>query len=397
MRTTRHQARRTVLYLTAWNVQAIHEGIVSYAREAGWILNNAMAFSGDIPRDAQPDGVICRHMFRPDLLEFVRQLDVPVVTFEHEESLPLPRVYYDEEAIGEVAAEHLLARGYKTLAFLHLHFAPYQLPRMAGFRRVTEAAGRRFLELAPPTRPATWHPTPGPAWQWLRDVLAMEQEPVGIMATNDQAARPMIDALDAMGFNIPTQIGVIGAENDPLVCEIAAVPFSSVETNTRQIGYQAARLLDDLISGAKPPADALRVAPRDVTTRASTDLPAIPNRHAAEALHYIWQHYHEPLQVSDVATATPVTRRRLQTLFRTHVGRSMQEEIARIRTGKACHLLLNTDLKINQIASVSGFSGGLHLHRTFQSVLGIGPKALRESGALPDLGLLPASAATGTP
>ncbi len=392
MGTPSHHKRRTILYLTAWNVQAIHEGIVSYAREAGWILNNAMAFSGDIPHDARPDGVICRHMFRPDLLNFMRQLDVPVVTFEQEERLPRPRVYYDEEAIGNMAAEHLLARGYRTLAFLHLHVAPYQLPRMDGFRRAAEAAGCRFLELSPPTQPATWHPSPGPAWQWLGDALAPHKEPVGIMATNDQAARPMIDALDAMGFSIPAQLGVIGAENDPLVCEIAAVPFSSVDTNTRLIGYEAARLLDDLMSGGTPTPKALHIAPRGVTTRASSDLPAIANRHAAEALHHIWQHYLEPLQVSDVAAATPVTRRRLQTLFQTHVGRSMQEEIARLRTGKACRLLLQTELKINQVAAVSGFSSGLHLHRTFQSVLGVGPKVLRERGEAPDLGLLPASA-----
>ena len=188
------------------------------------------------------------------------------------------------------------------------------------------------------------------------------------------------------------KLGVIGAENDPLVCEIAAVPFSSVDTNTRLIGYEAARLLDDLMSGGTPTPKALHIAPRGVTTRASSDLPAIANRHAAEALHHIWQHYLEPLQVSDVAAATPVTRRRLQTLFQTHVGRSMQEEIARLRTGKACRLLLQTDLKINQVAAVSGFSSGLHLHRTFQSVLGVGPKVLRERGEAPDLGLLPASA-----
>ena len=36
----RHRTRRTVLYLTRWNVQALHEGIVAYAHEAGWILDN---------------------------------------------------------------------------------------------------------------------------------------------------------------------------------------------------------------------------------------------------------------------------------------------------------------------------------------------------------------------
>jgi len=187
--------RRRVLYLTAWNVQAIHEGIVAYAHEAGWILNNAMCFSGLIPDDAQPDGVICRHAYNPAILAFTRRLGVPAVGFEEDPRMPLPRVYYDEEAVGALAARHLIQRGHKTLGFLHLHFTPYQLLRRDGFRREVEQAGLRYVDFAPQTKPDSWHAAPGPAWDWLDAQLQQAGTPVGIMATNDQIARPLIDAL----------------------------------------------------------------------------------------------------------------------------------------------------------------------------------------------------------
>jgi LacI family transcriptional regulator len=384
--------RRTVLYLTAWNVHSLHQGIVDYAKQAGWILDNAMCYSGSIPLDAKPDGVICRHAYRSDIMDFACSLDVPTVGFEHDDRLPLPRVYFDEEAIGAMAARHLLDRGFRTLGFVHLRFNPHQMPRMTGFRREVAAAGCRFVELAPPVAPESWHPAPGPAWAWLQEALSPLHTPVGLMATNDQIARPLIDALVDMGYGVPTEIAVVAAENDPMICEIAAVPISSVDTNTHQIGYGAARMLDCLMDGNPLEQEILRVPPICVETRASSDIRATVNANAAEALNVIWQHYTEPLDVGAVAASVPVTRRRLQTLFQEHVGRTMQEEIARVRAAKACRLLKQTDLKINEVAAQCGFNTSLNLHRTFQLILGMGPKAFRENGTVPDLGLLPASA-----
>jgi LacI family transcriptional regulator len=389
--------RRLVLYLSAWSVQAVHEGIVDYAKQAGWILDNAMCYSGAIPHGVRPDGVICRHAFDSGIMEFTRKLKVPTVGFEHDDRLPIPRVYFDEEAIGAMAARHLLDRGFRTLGFVHLHFTPYQMPRMSGFKREAEAAGARFVELAPAVTPETWHPAPGPAWDWLREALSSIDTPVGVMATNDQIARPLIDALVDMGYGVPTEIAVVSAENDPMICEIAAVPISSVDTNTRRIGYEAAAMLDHLMDGDTPEKETRRIPPRRVETRASSDGLAIANVHAAEALHIIWQRYTEPIHVGEVAAFAPISRRRLQTLFLDHVGRTMQEEIARIRTAKACRLLKQTGLMVNEVAIECGFSTSLNLHRTFQTILGAGPKAFRESGTLPDLGVLPASAEIPAP
>ncbi len=387
-----HRKRRTVLYLSAWNVQAIHEGIVNYAKSAGWILDNAMCYSGELPAGSRADGVICRHAYRGDIIDFTRALNVPVVGFEHDERLSCPRVYFDEEAIGAMAARHLLARRYRTLGFVHLRHTPYQMPRMEGFRREVEAAGAQFVELAPHKAPASWHPAPGEAWTWLKDALKSMDKPLGLMATNDQIARPLIDALSAMGYAVPTEIAVVGAENDPLVCDIAAVPMSSVDTHTKKIGFEAARVLDQLMDGVSAAEDTLRIPPVRVETRQSSDMRATRNAYAAAALHTIWQHYTEPLDVAAVAATVPVTRRRLQTLFRDHVGRTMQEEIARVRTARACCLLKQTNMRVNDIASQCGFSTSLNLHRTFLTILGMGPKAFRASGEPPNLGVLPASA-----
>jgi len=212
-----------------------------------------------------------------------------------------------------------------------------------------------------------------------------------MMVTNDQIARPSIDALVHMGFSIPTQIAVVSAENDAMICDTAAVPISSVEANVRQMGYEAARRLNRLMDGESVGGDTLRIRPSRVQVRASSDVRAIPNEQVAQALHYIWTHYAEPIRVQDVAGSVPVTRRHLQTLFQQQVGRTMREELARVRAARACFLLKFSTLRVSEIAERCGFSSALHLHRTLQSVVGMGPKDFRNEGSMPELGVAPAS------
>jgi len=322
--------RRRVLFLLAQNVHALPEGVVAYAHKANWILDNMMAYSGVLPHGKRADGALCRHSFRQDIIDFTRALDVPTVGFEHVDVLPLPRVYYNEELIGRRAARHLLERGHRTLAFYHRGWTPFQLQRMEGFQAEAEAA---------------------------------------------------------------EEIAVVSAENDPMLCESGAIPVSSVETCTWKLGYESARLLDELMDGVPPPEMPRRIDPGEVETRASSDLVAVPNLHAARALRFIWSHYSEPINVERVSEHVSVTRRRLQTLFHDHVGRTMQDEIARIRTAKACSLLKHSQMKIHEVAVAVGFSSSLHLHRTFQSALHMGPKAFRDQGEIPDFGILPACTA----
>jgi len=382
---------RRVLYLAGWNVQAVHEGIADFAREAGWILDNTMCYSGEIPTGVKVDGVICRHSGEPRILDAVRALGVPSVTFENDSRLPLPRVYYDEEAIGAAAARHLMERGFTTLCFLHLRCSASQMQRKDGFQRAVEAAGLRYAELAPEKMPPTWHPPPGEEWDWLRQDLAKLEFPVGIMATNDQIARPLAEALLDMGYRIPAQIAVVGAENDPLLCEIGPLPISSVETQTRRMGYEVAHLLDRLMSGEPAPRETLLIQPSGVVARSSSNVRALANVHAAEALHFIWEHYWERITVADVSRGIPLTRRRLQTLFHEHVGRTMREEITRLRLAEACRLLKTTNLMIKDIAVRSGFVGGMQLHRTLHAETGVCPRTFRLKGKVPRLTPWPAA------
>lgn len=54
-------------------------------------------------------------------------------------------------------------------------------------------------------------------------------------------------------------------------------------------------------------------------------------------------------------------------------GQSFTETIRKLRIDKAKHLLLDTDLKLNQIAAMTGFSDPKYMSKVFRAEVGMLP------------------------
>jgi len=135
--------------------------------------------------------------------------------------------------------------------------------------------------------------------------------------------------------------------------------------------------LEGLMAGRAAPAKPILIPPTGVVTRKSTDVLALPDVDTARALRYIWEHFSEPLQVSDIAAAVAVSRRKLERHFRAHLGRSLNEELIRKRIERSCELLTATKLPSRNIAGQVGFSTETYFCRTFHRTMGMTPKKYR--------------------
>ena len=71
----------------------------------------------------------------------------------------------------------------------------------------------------------------------------------------------MLDACRAVGVAVPDDAAVIGVDNDELVCDLADPPLTSVVADTQRTGYEAARLLDQIMAGRKVAAQPHLFAP----------------------------------------------------------------------------------------------------------------------------------------
>ncbi len=211
----------------------------------------------------------------------------------------------------------------------------------------------------------------------MRKNLSALPKPLAVTAENDDLAAEVIFASQEEHLLVPEQVAVLGVMNDELRCNFTTVPLSSIDDNAEGMGFTAAELLDKLMAGEKIPQGLTRVPPIGVVTRQSTDILAIENTDVAMALKTIWTRYRDPINVEEVAAGVPISYRRLHDLFVEHVGRSMSDEIARLRVEHAARQLAETDKKVHSIAVESGFPDANRMVKVFRRIKGMTPGQFR--------------------
>ena len=275
----------------------------------------------------------------------------------------------DSHNAGRLAAEHLLERGFTHFGFCGYQGRIWSERRQAGFCRCLEERQLSCDVYEPPRRqfPLSWRREQSLVTAWLRSL----PKPVGIMACNDLRGRQVIESCLQAGFRVPDDVAVVGVDEDRLQCDLAYPPLSSVALNLERAGYQAAELLDGLMSGRIKRAQRILVEPTWVIPRRSTDVVAIEDQHVAAAVRFIRDHFARAITVDEVVGEVGISRRSLEIRFARHLGRSIREEIQRVRLAWGKRLLAETDLSAEKIAELSGFSSTSYLSSVFRRELGM--------------------------
>ncbi len=371
--------RKRVLLALAYYEHRMHLGAARYAREANWILDTRMAHYGAVPEDWEGDGVLALALpNRPDLTRYLQTVKTPIVALTADvEQLTAARVLLDNFRIGQLAAEHLLERGFRHLAFFKCTDYSDVRDREAGFAAAVNAAGLDYTRL-------DWHAAAreDPRRQmlaWLVRQLRKLANPLGILGQSDHRAYSIINACEAAGLAIPEQVAVVGVDNDQYTCEFAPVPITSVDSNRAELAYRGAELLDRLMHGRPAPPNPVVIPPVGLVVRRSSDILAIEHAEVAKALGFIWRHYGERIGVDDVVGATAISRCTLYGAFKQYVGRTIREELERKRIEHGRRLLLTSTEKVHHIARQCGFGSGEQFCRAFTRLTGSTPSAFRDS------------------
>jgi LacI family transcriptional regulator len=389
--------RRSVLLLLGFYNMPLHLGIARYAREASWTLNDTYVRGGYPPVWWRGDGILSLITNPKDVRALENFPDLPLVDVSKgwiSDSMPeedrksgygRARVYYDNAKIGRMAAEHFLQRGFKHIAYLNVGNYWLEMERIPEFRQTIEQAGGRFHEIAyykqfePGGKQSLQEHVE--AHQWLTRTIKEMPKPLGILVTADDVAPRLLQACDDAGVSVPEEVGILGCDNDPMVCDYTPVPLSSVDNDWERIGYEAARLLDRMMDGGEIPKEPILIPPKGVVTRLSTNILAVPDPQIARALRFIWENFPQPMGTDEVAAAAGLNRRTLERGFRLHLGRSVGDEIMRVRIDRAKKLLLESDHKAHQIAELAGFSGMVPFSKAFLRITGTRPSTFRKSGS----------------
>ncbi len=99
------------------------------------------------------------------------------------------------------------------------------------------------------------------------------------------------------------------------------------------------------------------------------------------AMLMIEQNLSTPQQVDRIASAVGLSKRQLERIFRTSLGKSIQEYSRDLRLLYGLWLLSNSTKTITAVAAESGFSDISHFNRLFRAAFHVAPSAMRRSGA----------------
>jgi AraC-like DNA-binding protein len=104
---------------------------------------------------------------------------------------------------------------------------------------------------------------------------------------------------------------------------------------------------------------------------------ALPSnwRHVNRALHYLREHFAEPVYAHDVADAVGLSESRLKVLFREALGIPWSRYIQGYRIQQAAALLGSGSASVTDVALAVGFESPSHFNATFRAFMGVSPGA----------------------
>jgi LacI family transcriptional regulator len=292
----------------------------------------------------------------------------------------LPLVHLDDAAVARMAAKQLLELNLRHFGFCGIAGANWSDRRGEAFAAAVGDAGcgcAFFRMHGGVPEHYSWEREQDELAAWLREL----PKPAGVMVCSDQRGEHVIEACRRGDVAVPDEVAVIGVDNDTILCELCDPPLSSVDTALDRVGYAAAELLDDLMAGGKPPAESVLFPPHGLVVRASSDALSVSDTDVVTALRFIREHACEPIGVDEVVKHVTLSRSTLQRRFRLLLGRSVHDEILRMRLLRARELLIETDLPLTQIAERAGFQHSEYLSVVFKQRLGQTPGKYRAAHA----------------
>lgn len=356
-----------------------------------------------IKRD-RVDGIIIA-IHGEEMARRFSRLSVPVINISNSPiRCNLPLVSQNDITVGQIAARHLIHCGCRAFAFWGHSGFRYSEQRLEGFRKeltneglgtalsisgcnVAEGPLDDHLEnlglqidrrINPSVKAKKGTNHTASIFKQMKRWLIAQPRPLGVFAVLDLYALLLIAAATEAGLRIPEDIAIMGCGNDDFWCEFESVPLTSIRLPSRKIGYEAASLLERMLQGRERRAPSVQLPIDGIAVRHSTDILYVQDQTVSKAIRFIREHASENIYVADIAKHAGTSLSSLQAKIKATLGRSLIEELNRVRIQKAQNLLAISDMPMSLIAEHCGFSNSQRLSIQFRKSTKLTPTAYRQ-------------------
>ena len=321
------------------------------------------------------DGIIASEPGPDATARLVRESGIPVsfigdpgpILSERKDHIAFTR--NDDDMIGRMGANYLASLGQRrSYGFVPTVSNQYwSASRLKGFKAALTAKKANVDVFNSPGAAAGSREDLAA----LRDWLAALPKPAAVMASWDTRATQVLAMCKDAQIKIPNQVAVLGVDNDELLDESSDPPISSILPNHEQLGYAAARVLNNLMSGrhAKSSGPFL-VKPVKVVERESAVASAPAAHLLSRATAYIRKNAAKGIKVKDVAAFLGVSRRLADLRFQQFSGETINETITRHRLDAVKKFLATTNRPIKTISEECGYTDPSYLKVLFKRRFG---------------------------
>ncbi len=378
---------KTIIYLEELGRhpdRQMHAGIAAFARKAGWDVQSVpnvhtKAQLSNLVKIWNPLGFIAHSGFVTRRSRFFCGKPTVVIgRTKHGKGTDVSCVFVPATAMAELAARELLSLHLREYAYVsEAKPSAWDNARLIAFKSAMALHGKSVNAFDATRFRADETSLVSSLADWLKGL----ERPVGVFAASDIAATNAASACRRAGLSTPEDVTVVGVGNDENLCENAPCSLTSIDLGFYDIGYAAAESLSRLISGENGPWERT-LSPKGLVRRASTRRLPRSDKAITDMIERIRREACNGLSAKDATNPLKCTRRSVESRFRAATGRSILEEIRRVRLEAAKELLKNGTADISFIANRCGYRSLSAFSMFFRAETGLSPREWRTKQAL---------------
>lgn len=220
--------------------------------------------------DRQMDGVmvIGPRMPLKEIHDFAARIPTVLIAYHPSDDDNFDTVNNDDRNGAQLVVQHLVAAGYRNIAYLSQqmhganHSAMVTTEREVGYRAAMRDAGLgRYAQVVEAIQ------TSRETQAGARRLLQSRNRPEAIFCWTDFVALEVLSVARELGLSVPGDLAVVGYDNTSY-CDLTQNSLTSVDQSGQVLGLQAARLLIERIRGRRE-AEHFIVTPRVVARSSS--------------------------------------------------------------------------------------------------------------------------------
>lgn len=363
-------------------------GIIHHAQECkDWSLTMLDFESSINPSIAGKfDGFIIRAINQKIVDTFAATKKPVIDLFEKMTASPFVRVMQNPTKIGQMAARHFLQHHFTSFGFFGHEGAAYSDMRRDAFLECLRLHRKKcFVYKTPKSAMLNFESAvllkekynAGDEKRSIVNFIKKIPKPIAVFCSHDLRAHQLITACRETGVNVPSEIAILGVDDDEMLCTFSSPSISSINPNAYGIGRKAAQTLSAMINGEKVE-PIIRVNPGQIVTRASTEIFTINPPWMSDALVFITKNVHRGISASDVYRHVNRSHTIVDQAFREALDSTVSKEIAATRLREAHRLVTSTNLPFAMISKLSGFASIQYFTRSFTATYGRSPLKVRD-------------------